>query len=191
MDAPTCIDRHCRLAEPRAARRILVAGLVLLALTGSGVAGAAAPTRPFKGTWLSSEAVEDHAPAGCEVFLTTSQVGNATHLGRFTGVGETCGFNLRVVESPPFNLSGGEPPFFVADFTARQTWTAADGDTLSWSTPDGVFVQSLTDGTSSSVGSMDVAGGTGRFDGASGHAEITAVNQDVTFEGSITFDAAP
>ncbi|HZD22186.1 MAG TPA: hypothetical protein VE569_02120 [Acidimicrobiia bacterium] len=164
--------------------------LVTMAVVGFGTAmAAAAPDRPFQGTWLNGE-TPSQPPAGCEVFIITTQIGNASHLGRFTGNGETCGFNIRVVEDPPFNLSGGEPPFLVADFTVEQTWTAANGDTLTWLATDGVFVQSLSGGTSSSMGTMIITGGSGRFTEASGQTTVTAIGADVTFEGFIVFDAS-
>ncbi|MGH3133686.1 MAG: hypothetical protein ACRDNY_08110 [Gaiellaceae bacterium] len=180
--------RSRRVSRRRAIAATIVAALAL-ALLGPGIA-ASAGDRPFKGGWLSAETVQDAAPPGCEVFLTTTQAGNATHMGRFTGTGVTCGFDIRVVADPPFNLSGGAPPFLVVDFTVEQTWTAADGSTLTWATPDGVFVQSLSDGSASSMGTMDIMGGSGRFAGATGQAMITAINTDVSFEGAIVYDAS-
>jgi hypothetical protein len=148
---------------------------------------------PFKGEWTNTEtppSPPEETPDGCAAYFNTSQVGQATHLGRFTGTGATCAFNLRMTDDPPFNRSGGPPPFFVADFTNEMTWTAANGDQLFLSPNEGVFVQSLTDGTSSSQGFLTISGGTGRFEGATGSVDVLALGVSVRFDGWITYDAS-
>jgi hypothetical protein len=70
------------------------------------------------------------------------------------------------------------------------TWTAANGDQLFLSPNEGVFVQSLTDGTSSSQGFLTISGGTGRFEGATGSVDVLALGVSVRFDGWITYDAS-
>lgn len=171
----------------------LAAALVSWSALGLGPARATSAERPLIGSFATVTSVPGQGPADCLVHLETAQQGQATHVGLFTGTGRTCGFNAAVTENPPFNLAGGAPPFFVADFTVEQTWIAPNGDTLTWESPDGVFVQSLTDGTSSAMGSMVITGGTGRFAGASGQGQVVSnstVVPDTSFIGSITYDAA-
>lgn len=152
---------------------------------------------PFKGTWINTSAPPappEETPADCEIYITTSQVGRATHLGDLTGSGITCGFNVRIVNDPPLNLTGGDPPFLVADFTNEMTWMAANGDQLFLSPNGGVFVQSLTDGTTSIEGFLNFNGGTGRFARATGHADVLGTgdaNVDrLQFNGLIEYDAS-
>ncbi len=104
----------------------------------------------------------------------------------------TCAFNPRIVTDPPWNLHGGEPPFLLVDFHHRSVWTAANGDKLYLSSSEpGTNVISVTDGTFSAMGgTIVISGGTGRFEGASGDAEGVAINEQVTFEGSILYDAS-
>lgn len=153
---------------------------------------------PLKGTWINTASPPtppEETPAGCEAYFMTSQVGRATHLGKFTGRGSTCAVNIRIVEDPPFNFTGGAPPFFVADFTAAQTWTAANGDRLFIANSSGgVFVQSLVDGTSSIQAALIFNGGSGRFEGATGQAHVLGtgdINVDrLQFDGLIRYDAS-
>jgi hypothetical protein len=171
---------------------VLVAVLVL-SLLGSSTVLAQSVDRPFRGSFATTRSDPAQPPAGCQLSLETGQLGQATHLGIFTGEGVTCGFNGTVTTAPPFNLAGGPPPYFVSDFTVEQTWTAADGSTLSWVSEDGVFVQSLADGSSSALGSMRIVGGTGRFAGATGHGQVVSnstTSPGTTWDGTITFDAA-
>lgn len=148
---------------------------------------------PFTGQWINTEnppVPPEENPAGCALYITTSQVGRASHLGELTGAGTTCGYNPRIVDTPPFNLSGGAPPFFVADFTNEMTWTAANGDRLILSPNEGIFVQSLTDGTSSTQGALTVSGGTGRFSGATGAVDVRGIGSRIQFDGWISYEAS-
>jgi hypothetical protein len=52
------------------------------------------------------------------------------------------------------------------------------------------FVQSLTDGTSRSEGTAEFAGGTGRFEGATGGLTVLALDDQFSAEGWIQYDAS-
>lgn len=141
---------------------------------------------------MTTESVPDPTPPqGCELFLHTTQEGEATHLGHFTGAGSTCGFNGQFgVLEPPINPAGGPPPYFVSDFTIEQTYTAANGDELLVS-GQGILVQSLTDGSAGFVGGGTLDGGTGRFEGATGVFDIEGIRGAFAhFDGWIVFDAS-
>jgi hypothetical protein len=147
---------------------------------------------PFKGSFYTTSAFEYPPPQGCELYHESTQAGDATHLGFFTGTAAVCGFNSAIVEDPPFDFAGGAPPFFVAEGTAHGVWTAANGDTLAWNLVDHVFVTSLSDGSSSAIGTVVVTGGTGRFEGATG--ELQAIGNSAagrtTVSGWLLYDAS-
>lgn len=173
----------------------LLVGLLAASLVFPSMTLASSIERPYQGWFRTTESLPLEPPAGCLLYLRTAQAGEASHLGHFTGTGVTCGFDARVTDDPPFNLSAGAAPYFVADFTLEQVWRTADGDTIRWSSDDGIFVQSLVDGSSSAIGTMVVTGGTGRFAGASGSARVVSSSAapakfDSAFVGSIVFDAA-
>lgn len=173
-----------------------VVGLLVVALLGPAGVEARSVERPFTGWFGTLSSVGVAPPPGCQLMLETVQIGEAAHLGRFTGTGTTCGFNARVVKDPPFNLSQGAPPYFVSNFTIQQTWTLANGSTLTWTSSDGVFVQSLTDGSSSAIGTMLITGGSGEFEAASGRARVESLSTrdprfGTVFDGVIAYDAAP
>lgn len=145
---------------------------------------------PFKGTLISASVPDPNPPAGCEIFLQTTQEGQFTHLGRYSGIGTTCVFNVQPgVTDPPFNPGGGPPPYLVTDFTVEQTYTAANGDILEISGA-GVRVQSLTDGRSGFLGTGLIAGGTGRFTGATGEFDVRGANGVVRYDGWIVYQAS-
>ena len=131
-------------------------------------------TLPMRGTWDNSESPPvANPPAGCLVKIETAQTGNATHLGRFTGEGSTCVTTQTPSESPPFWDHDPAPPYGVMDFENEMKWTAANGDEL-WLKPNsGVFVLSMASGAASVRGWLTIAGGTGRFTGATGRLEVT------------------
>lgn len=169
-------------------RRTFLAGVLVVGLVGSGTAMATTSAKSFKGEFT---AVDSPLPptADCPVLVGGSQHGRATHLGVFSGESITCGFDLQVLFSPPFN-PGGDPPYLVAEFTNDVTWLAPNGDELDVETV-GVFVQSLPDGISGVRGTMTVVGGTGRFAGATGEAQGRRDGgSPVTFEGWIDYDAS-
>jgi hypothetical protein len=127
-------------------------------------------TVPIRGTWDNTESAPSATPPeGCVVYIETSQTGNATHMGRFTGRGATCAKPRgEPVETPPFWEGEPAPPYVVMDFTNEMVWTAANGDEL-WLRPNGgVFVMSGSNGAASVQARITIAGGTGRFEGATG-----------------------
>jgi hypothetical protein len=105
-------------------------------------------------------AVAHTTSAGCLVYIETSQTGNATHLGHFTGRGATCATSGgEPVDTPPF--WDGEPalPYVVLDFTNEMVWTAANGDEL-WLRPNGgVFVASASNGATTCTGTSQSRAG--------------------------------
>jgi len=151
-------------------------------------------TKPLNGRFDSTESppVAD-PPDGCVVLIETTHAGNATQLGSFHGTGTTCAVPASApVEVPPFWEREPAPPYFVADFTTDNVWTAADGSELWLQTVDGVFVQSLSNGAASVKGTIEIRGGTGRFEGASGSVAAAGgrapgeAGDHVEFEGQIT-----
>ncbi|MDX1674459.1 MAG: hypothetical protein R3314_06680 [Longimicrobiales bacterium] len=147
---------------------------------------------PYRGTLLTTEQTPDpDRPDGCELFMHTAQVGESTHLGRYTGTGTTCSYNVQLgVVDPPINPGGGPPPYFVTDFTILQTHTAANGDELEVSGV-GLFVLSMETGAAGFVGEGAIEGGTGRFEGATGAFTIRGVTgTPAHYDGWIRFDGS-
>jgi len=145
----------------------------------------------FKGRVMSTQLSTDpNPPPGCQLFQHTILEGELTHLGRFSGTGTVCAFNVRAgVIDPPINPAGGPPPYLVADFVVDHTYTSASGEALHI-TGTGVRVQSLSDGSSGLMGVGTVAGGTGRFEGASGEFDVLGAFHVVRYDGWIIFDAS-
>jgi hypothetical protein len=115
-------------------------------------------------------------PAGCLAFFTTVIEGTATHLGEFTGTGTTCVLSQTPDPDPPFTPDG-PPPYATAEFTnPRWTLTAANGDELWLETPGAVGVFSLANKAFKAEGAQVIVGGTGRFAGATGEAQVGATN---------------
>ena len=113
---------------------------------------------PFKG-WGSATVVGVN-PQPTYTELTIDGSGQSTHLGRFS--------RHEVIQ---INGTGG--------ISGTIDFTAANGDVVSVSVA-GQFISSTE-----AVGTYTITGGTGRFDGASGSANFTAVSLDgihVTFE---------
>jgi len=151
-------------------------------------------TVPIKGTWDNAESPPvANPPAGCLLAIETTQTGNATHLGQFTGAGGTCVTGQDgPLQTPPFWDHAAAPPYLVMDFTNEMVWTAANGDQL-WLRPNGgVFVMSGSNGATSVRGHLTIAGGTGRFEGASGEMSVTGGREagepgdHLEYEGEIT-----
>lgn len=119
------------------------------------------------------------APAGCLVYFTSVIEGTATHLGRFTGVGSTCVTSQVAPDPTPPFTPAGPAPYATATFTnPLWTLTAANGDELWLEGPGATAVISLADNSLKGIGTMEIIGGTGRFAGATGHADVGAVNDD-------------
>jgi len=116
-------------------------------------------------------------PAGCLAYFTSVIEGTATHLGRFTGTGSTCITDQVAPDpSPPFTPAG-PGPYATAQFTnPRWTLVAANGDELWLEAPEAVGVFSLANMAFKAQGRQVIVGGTGRFDNATGEAQVGALN---------------
>ncbi len=143
------------------------------------------------GHWINAE--DPPTPLdGCVLHFTTSQTGESTHLGAFTGTGATCiPAPPQQLDDPPHFFYDPAPPYFVAAFENEMVWTVASGDEL-WLSPNaGVFVQSLATGQVSVLGTLQVSGGTGRFDGASGELDVRSASEDglrLDFDGVVRLE---
>lgn len=118
-------------------------------------------------------------PAPCLQLSASVIEGNATHLGRFEGVGSTCILDVVAPDpNPPFPAPG-PPPYLTATFS-NPLWelTAANDDELWLESGPSVCVISLADNSLRCEGSHTIVGGTGRFEGAIGELESGAVNED-------------
>ena len=121
---------------------------------------------------------------------TIDSNGTATHLGRVSVLQSHC-TRFDFLASPPM----------PADFTdGRMVVTAANGDEL-WIRYSGTFLfypgATVEEGQSDiSYGSMTIAGGTGRFEGASGTITGSAIDNwpagphVADFHGRIEYDAS-
>jgi len=107
--------------------------------------------------------------------------GNFSHLGQMTFVGSQC---------TQFNPATGKGTYTDGDFT----FVAANGDVLK-STHLGSF-EIINNVTHITGGTTVITGGTGRFTGASGTMAESGTQDlatdvlDVTYSGSITYDAS-
>jgi hypothetical protein len=126
--------------------RFSVLVTVVATLTLSGIATVAAKAVPFKGR-SSGVVTTLGPPVGGVVKTRVEGQGQATHLGRFTLIGDV---DLDVVTGLP-----------------EGTWTltAANGDKL-FLEMDGHGIDPLH-----GFGAFTVVGGTGRFEGATGYYE--------------------
>lgn len=118
------------------------------------------------------------APAPCLLLFNQVIRGNATHLGRFEGVGSAC--ILDVVIPDPVRRSWPRGRRHRTATFSNPLWvlTAANGDELWLEGADGVAVVSLVDNSLRAEGIQTIIGGTGRFEGAIGELESEAVNED-------------
>jgi len=155
-------------------------------------------TVPIRGIWDNTESPPAaNPPAGCLIHIETSQTGHASHVGRFSGTGATCVTSQTQTDGPPFWDRDPAPPYAVMEFTNEMVWTAANGDEL-WLRPNGgLFVFSLSNGAASVRGRLTVAGGMGRFEGASGWMDVRGGRSPgepadhLEYEGEITLKAGP
>jgi hypothetical protein len=96
-------------------------------------------------------------PAGATAAKNTV-AGNGTHLGNFTGENTSC----FVLDTPlTANVVSGEG-FFIAANGDRVTSTIVSGQILITPVPGGSPILTVTT-------ENDITGGTGRFEGATGH----------------------
>jgi hypothetical protein len=151
---------------------VLLAVVAMMVASAAFAAPAAATGVPFKGTIKAVETNDAQFPT---LYVDAAGSGNATHLGGYT-------VSYRVVVNIP-TLSGNETLQFVA----------ANGDVL---TAEG-FVQATPTGIPDQITIVEeytIAGGTGRFAGATGSftmnrlldgaTQATAVTSG-TFDGTI------
>lgn len=141
--------------------------LALVAVLAASVPAVAKELVPFKGTFSGQTlgAVPTDDPD--VLLVTTGGGGKATHLGKYTFV------------SPHFaNLATGEAE-------GVQIFTAANGDTL---TADfsGQFAP-IEGGFLAAELLATITGGTGRFDGATGHYTFAIVFDPATFQSTAIF----
>jgi hypothetical protein len=142
--------------------------VVAIALLGHSLPASDAQPVPFKGQAVLT--VGDAVPIGDNLLLSATATGVATHLGLFT--------RTETVLVDPFGV------FLEGSIT----FTAANGDELYADVVEGGFT---SPDLSTAEGSYIFAGGTGRFEGASGGALFSAVasetGYDVNFDGEIEY----
>jgi hypothetical protein len=156
--------------------RVFVAAI--LALGGSfALAPPAAAQTPFKSEFTLQASF---SPAGNGIFFgTTSGAGHASHLGRVTATS---------TEILDFTASPGR--LTVRD--GQLVMVAANGDELHWSYGGGGPLPDAN-GETHITGTFVIAGGTGRFSGASGGGTVEGVASVVTnivslsYRGTITY----
>jgi hypothetical protein len=118
-------------------------------------------------------------PEPCLQLANSTIVGEATHLGSFSGVGSTCILDQVAPDPEPPFTAPGPPPYATAHFTnPRWTLTGANGDELWLETTEAVAVLSAVDNSLRARGWQRIVGGTGRFEGATGRLMARAVNED-------------
>jgi hypothetical protein len=137
-----------------------------------------AVTRPFSGHSTGTIAIVYSETNECYPYFPRVEFtgsGTATHLGNGTNEWYVC-LNTE---------TGGLEGAFYG------TLTAANGDKVYFSQPDpSVFT---IDQNGNVTGEFDITGGTGRFEGATGHINTSGVNDflnmtfDINSEGYITY----
>jgi hypothetical protein len=127
--------------------------LLALGVLGPALPATADETLPFRGA--ANEVVIDVTPLAPDLLqLTLSVTGNATHLGRFTGI------EVVVLNTADGTLSG------------KRVFVAANGDLL-YADVAGAFTSATT-----AEGTFTFTGGTGRFENASGVLGFQVVSPD-------------
>jgi hypothetical protein len=145
---------------------IALAAVAYFSLAGR-LPAAADDSTPFRAR--ADEMVTSAEPVGEGlVGLTVLAVGEATDLGRFTGI-----------ETVVLDLTDGT-------FAGTRVFVAANGDQL-YADVTGGFTSATT-----AEGTLTFTGGTGRFQNATGEVDFEAVTSDgvhldLTFEGTIEF----
>jgi hypothetical protein len=141
--------------------------MALTAVLGLALPVSADEPLPFRGS--ADEMVTSAEPVGDGlVRLTVVTTGEATYLGRYTGI-----------ETVVLDLTDGT-------FAGTRVFVAANGDQL-YADVEGGFTSATT-----AEGTLTFTGGTGRFRDATGEADFEAVTPDgidiaLTFEGTIEF----
>jgi hypothetical protein len=149
----------------RFASRRVVPALVVLSILGLAVPVTAGDSLQFRGR-ADETTIEVLPLGGTLVQFTINLQGEATHLGRFTGIERTV-----------IDLSD-------LTFTGPRVFIAANGDRL-FADVHGAFMSATT-----AEGTLTFTGGTGRFRSASGAADFLAASPDLihiafSCEGSI------
>jgi hypothetical protein len=144
---------------------LAAAAVVLVMLAILAVPAAAGAQVPFKGSWASVET--DTVVVFPNLHVDLKGSGNATHLGRFTEVGEFF-----------VNLLSGHG-------CGTEVLTAANGDTVN-AAGCGQATPTAPPGVFSIEEDMVITGGTGRFAGATGSfARVRVVDAFGSSTGSI------
>jgi hypothetical protein len=141
--------------------------MALTAIVGLALPALGDDWRPFRGH--SDEVRISVQPVGDVILVTTSGVGQATHLGSFT------------------RLASGVIHVVDGRIQGTVVFTAANGDQLFAEIEGGPLISSTT-----RVGTYTFTGGTGRFSDASEVADFEGFTSDgihiaVTFEGTIQY----
>ena len=141
--------------------------MALTAIVGLALPALGDHKRPFRGH--ADEMIIDARPVADVILVTATGTGEATHLGRFTRLGNV------VIHLVDGSVEG------------TVVFTAANGDQLFAAIEGGP-----RDSPSSVGGTYTFTGGTGRFSDASGVADFEGVNTDgvhiaATFEGTIQY----
>lgn len=177
--------------------RTISIALVFVAL-GLGLTGPAsadqAVERPYKGTERGLSTVDFGACEGGEGTLTcavsTVSTANITHVGRADVTSEG---RITLFFTEPCLLLDGVTSGLVFRSTGAAEIIAANGDSI-YETYSNQGCAQLDDGEpigTALVGSQQITGGTGRFEGATGSTTVDAVAFgdffDLSFQGTITY----
>ena len=169
---------HSKLLALASRRRLSVPALSVLALVllllaaGATSVGAKEQERPvpFRATYSAIQTVTVD-PLRCPVLTVNAEGGGeATHLGQFASVQSHC-----------IDPDGSDPLSFTEGF---YTFTAANGDTI-FGSYGGRLIPTETLGVFGLDGHFTIAGGTGRFEGASGGGSASGLVNLVTGEASV------
>ncbi len=154
--------------DPVVPDRVTTEGPGTAAVVGSTVAArdAASPVCvPFKVNGSPGSFEVSGGPPPTPLAITLTGEGTATHLGRYTSSASA------VVT---FTSEG-------AVFDGGGTFTAANGDELVFTYTGDFFPGPVPSG----VGTYEIDGGTGRFDGATGSGTFRSEDNHTTFDGDI------
>jgi len=155
------------------AQSLAVVPVALLLLT-AGVTSVAAKGQerpvPFRAVYSAIQVVTVD-PLRCPALTVQAEGGGqATHVGAFTSVQSHC-----------IDPEGSDPLSFTDGF---YTFTAANGDTI-FGSYSGHLIPTETPGVFGLDGHFTIAGGTGRFEDASGDGSASGLVNLVTGEASV------
>jgi hypothetical protein len=134
-------------------------------------AQAAAPPNicvPFRANGSAGSVQIGGGPPPAPIDITLNAEGRASHLGRYSS-------------SASFVVTFTSPT--TAVFDGGGTFTAANGDQLVFTYTGDFFPGPVARG----LGSYDVVGGTGRFEGATGSGVFSSGDGHTTFDGDVCF----